>query len=174
MWIGRFRRDSGPQSTVWLKHSSVVSCLSRCKAKSEINCDHASWSQKCHSLISALLNYHHVPVEITSLIQNIYSDSKVSIAMDKCNTKFIPVDRGVLQGDPSSPLLFNMCFIIRSCEHCHNQIRASRLHVGSKCWSIFQILAPIHRWHGYNIEKDVKSAQTLVNLNVAWRKWAGW
>ena len=47
------------------QRSIVITLLDLRNAFGEVN----------HSLISSSLKYHHVPVEITSLIQNIYSDS---------------------------------------------------------------------------------------------------
>ena len=144
------------------QRSIVITLLDLRNAFGEVN----------HSLISSTLKYHHVPIEITSLIQNIYSDSKVSIAVDKCNTKFIPVDRGVLQGDPSSLLLFNMCFnpLMRTLsqtkfEHL-GYMWGPNVDPYSKSWLQFADDTAI-------IANDVNSAQTLVNLNVAWGKWAG-
>ena len=34
----------------------------------------------------------------------------ISIAIDKQMTPYLPVEKGVLQDDPCSPLLFNVCF----------------------------------------------------------------
>src|SRR6218665_2450662 len=125
-----------------------------------------------HSLISAALKYHHIPVEISNLIRNIYLGAIVSIAVGKGNTEFIPVERGVLQGDPCSPLLFNICFNPLMRTLSQNKYK----HLGymwgpnvdpySKTWLQFADDTAI-------IANDVKNAQTLINLNVAWCKWAG-
>ena len=63
-----------------------------------------------HNLISSVLSYHHVPDGIQPLIAILYSDFKTSIITNQFSTPAIPVNRGVLQGDCLSPLLFNMCF----------------------------------------------------------------
>ena len=90
----------------------------------------------------------------------------------KTTTHFIPVDRGVLQGDPSSPLLFNLCFnpLMRTLsqpkfEHL-GYMWGPNVDPYSKSWLQFADDTAI-------IANDVRSAQTLVNLNVAWCKWAG-
>ena len=61
-----------------------------------------------HNLIKCILEYHHVPFEIQSLVENLYKDFQTSIFTTSYSTPFIPISRGVLQG--LSPLLFNMIF----------------------------------------------------------------
>ena len=60
------------------------------------------------SLISEILNYHHVPSHIKNIIKSLYEDFQTSII--NLTSPFITVERGVLQGDCLSPILFNMCF----------------------------------------------------------------
>ena len=63
-----------------------------------------------HDLIRAALRYHHLPDLFTQLFDSIYLNSLITVtANDEC-TDFIRVEKGVLQGDPCSPLLFNLCF----------------------------------------------------------------
>ena len=69
-----------------------------------------AFGEVSHDLITSALEYLHVPKEIIALIQNIYTNSMISVAVGSHNTRFIPVSRGVLQGDPCSPLIFNMTF----------------------------------------------------------------
>ena len=147
------------------QRSSVIALLDLRNAFGEIN----------HDLISASLKYHHVPNEIIDIIRDIYTGSKVSVAVNKTNTYFIPVDRGVLQGDPSSPLLFNLCFyysysicvLIRWCGLCPipkfkhlGYMWGPNVDPYSSSWLQFADDTAI-------IANDVKSAQTLINLNVA-------
>ena len=61
-----------------------------------------------HALIDTALQYHHVPEKICELVQNLYTDFKISVITKDYQTSFISVKRGVLQGDSFSPLLFNM------------------------------------------------------------------
>ena len=63
-----------------------------------------------HNLIQSVLGYHHIPAHIKILIKSLYTNFKTSIITSKFNTPFIPIGRGVLQGDCLSPLLFNLCF----------------------------------------------------------------
>ena len=55
-----------------------------------------------HDLIRAALQYHHLP-------NNIYQGSATAVTSNKEWTNFLEVKKGVLQEDPSSPLLFNLC-----------------------------------------------------------------
>ena len=63
-----------------------------------------------HNLISEVLRYHHIPIHVQNLIKNLYTGFKTSILTSEYHTSFLPVGRGVMQGDCLSPLLFNMCF----------------------------------------------------------------
>jgi hypothetical protein len=61
-----------------------------------------------HRLIKSSLEEYHVPRPIVQLFCNIYNNSRVTIAVNDDHSEAIVVGRGVLQGDPSSPLLFNI------------------------------------------------------------------
>ena len=63
-----------------------------------------------HNLIYEVLQYHHLPREISDLIQSLYTNFQTSIITEQFSTPFITIGRGVLQGDSLSPLLFNMSF----------------------------------------------------------------
>ena len=63
-----------------------------------------------HNLLKCVLDYHHIPEHIKLILNDLYTDFKTSIITSSFQTPFIPVGRGVLQGDCLSPLLFNMCF----------------------------------------------------------------
>ena len=60
-----------------------------------------------HNLIYEVLQYHHLPREISDLIQSLYTNFQTSIITEQFSTPFIAIGRGVLQGDCLSPLLFN-------------------------------------------------------------------
>ena len=63
-----------------------------------------------HNLINSVLEYHHIPTEMKSLISDLYSGFKTSVTTASYSTPFISIERGVLQGDCLSPLLLNMIF----------------------------------------------------------------
>ena len=62
-----------------------------------------------HELIKSVLRFHNIPSHIEELIDNVYQDFLISIATKTFVTKPVIVQKGVLQGDSLSPLLFNMC-----------------------------------------------------------------
>ena len=59
-------------------------------------------------LIKTTLGYHHIPDFASDIIFNIYNDFYMTILTKLYVTDFIRVEKGVLQGDSLSPLLFNM------------------------------------------------------------------
>ena len=63
-----------------------------------------------HNLIPCILKYHNIPDDITKLVCHLYQDFRTPIITSKYSIAFLPVKRGVLQGDSFSPLMFNMCF----------------------------------------------------------------
>jgi len=63
-----------------------------------------------HNLIRSSLKYHHVPDSFIRIFDSIYHDFGVAVSSNGQLTDMITVRRGVLQGDPCSPLLFNLCF----------------------------------------------------------------
>ena len=63
-----------------------------------------------HELIRSALAYHHLPDQLVRLFNSIYCNSFVAVSTGCEWTSAIRVEKGVLQGDPCSPLLFNLCF----------------------------------------------------------------
>ena len=61
-----------------------------------------------HNLLVETLKIHHVPDNIITLITSLYTDYTISITTETFMTSPIKVQRGVLQGDSLSPLLFNL------------------------------------------------------------------
>ena len=57
-----------------------------------------------------MLQFHHIPREMQNIISEFYSGFSTSIATKKFVTSPLQVEKGVLQGDCLSPLLFNMLF----------------------------------------------------------------
>ena len=67
------------------------------------------WSY--HRLLLKVLDYHHVPVELKSLIKDYYHNYAISFGTENYSTEPIFVRKGVLRGDCLSTLLFNMVII---------------------------------------------------------------
>ena len=52
-----------------------------------------------HDLIDCILEYHHAPKVVRSIILNLYSGFGMAIATNSFTTGFIRVRKGVLLGD---------------------------------------------------------------------------
>ena len=59
-------------------------------------------------LIQSILRYHYAPDEINCIVKMLCSDFCLSIIMNDFHTKYIAVEKGILQGDSFSPLIFNL------------------------------------------------------------------
>ena len=61
-----------------------------------------------HRLIPVVLKYHHMPESVIQLIDSLYRNFCTTVITDSYSTEFMHVEKGVLQGDCLSPLLFNL------------------------------------------------------------------
>ena len=75
-----------------------------------------------HSLIQSALRYHHIPDEINCIVK-LCSDFRLSIIKSDFCTKYIAVEKGVLQGDSISPLIFNL--IINTFIQCFKEEKST-------------------------------------------------
>jgi hypothetical protein len=62
-----------------------------------------------HNLIQSVLDYHHIPKDVSEIIKSLYTDFNTTFITLEFSTPFITGGRGVLQRDCLSPLIFNMC-----------------------------------------------------------------
>ena len=115
------------------------------------------------------MDYHHVPPAMSALARSLYDGFKISVAGDGYVTNPIRVDRGVLQWDSLSPLLFNMCVntLIKTIED-------KRI----KCMGYVaeKTLSPRH-WFQFSDDTAIVTAleednQCLLNLFTKWSSWA--
>ena len=61
-----------------------------------------------HNLIESVLKYHHIPGDVISIIRSLYSDFHITILTSSFSSDYIKIEKGVLQGDCFSPLIFNI------------------------------------------------------------------
>ena len=61
-----------------------------------------------HRLISTALRHHKISWHFIDCIADLYFNFHSSVVTESYHTSFLPVQRGVLQGDCLSPLIFNM------------------------------------------------------------------
>jgi len=123
-----------------------------------------------HNLIRTSLKYHNMPDQFVDLFNSIYCNFNVSVSCNNTITAPIHVQRGVLQGDPSSPLLFNICFnsLIKVLDSPN--YRKLGFIWGNKA-------SQSTNWLQYAddaalIARDQKAAQGLASLFDSWCSWA--
>ena len=110
-----------------------------------------------------------MPFEIQSLVENLHKDFQTLILTKSYSTPFIPISRGVLQGDCLSPLLFNMIFTtfitsIRSQEFEQLGYKYAQ-HLSPRHWYQFADDAAIVTGQQYE-------NQILLNAFTRWVSWA--
>ena len=121
-----------------------------------------------HNLITSVLDYHHIPEHVKLIIKSLYTDFKTSIITSEFRTPFIPVRRGVLQGNCLSPLLFNMCF--------NTFIQHIKTDKYRQFGFSLQFLNPVH-WFQFADDAAVISSQEsenqhLLNRFSIWCQWS--
>ena len=125
-----------------------------------------------HGLIRTALSYHHhLPAVFTNIFDNIYSGASISASVNNTWTPHLSVNRGVLQGDPWSPMLFNLCVntLMRTLEkenlkhlgYIHGPASSQR----NCSWLQFADDAVV-------VSSNTKDSQLLVNIFNAWCNWS--
>ena len=61
-----------------------------------------------HNLIKHVMKYHHIPDDVCEHVVRLYSRFYTAVTTESYTTDFIKIEKGVLQGDCLSPLIFNM------------------------------------------------------------------
>jgi len=123
-----------------------------------------------HNLIRSSLRYHHAPDSFIRVFDSIYTDFGIAVSSRGQLTDTIIVRRGVLQGDPCSPLLFNLCF---------NSLMRLLETPGYKQMGYFWGKRQQHQcsWLQYAddaliVANSLSHAQNLVRLFESWCDWA--
>jgi len=124
-----------------------------------------------YSLIRFALRQHHVPDETTDLILSQYNGFFLNITSKGSNLKSHPihVQRGVLQGDTFSPLLFNLVFDSLMSTLVNPQLLSNGVIWGDgksqSLWTQFADDAAV-------IGDDRKSTQLVITFFQRWAAWA--
>jgi uncharacterized Zn-finger protein len=122
-----------------------------------------------HNILDTVLEYHHVPPEIGRLVRSLYQGFQVSIATRLFLTDPICVQRGVLQGDSLSPLLFNLLV-----NTLISSIKAEKV----RCLGYTSACSTITRhWFQFADDTAITTAneednQLLCNFFTKWASWA--
>ena len=125
-----------------------------------------------HDLIRTALKYHHVPESFVELFNSIYNGASTSFSIGAKKTRQILVNKGVLQGDPCSPLLFNMCF-----NTLMVTLNKPELNQLGTIWgpkeSMFQCSWMQFADDAAIVSSNVSNSQQLLDIFKAWCTWAG-
>ena len=92
----------------------------------------------------------------------------VQVSVNGVCTPLVEVERGVLQGGPCSPVLFNLCFntlMVTVADKKYQQLGYMWSTTNPRAWMQFADDAAL-------IAHDVKGAQALLDLSAAWCSWA--
>ena len=127
-----------------------------------------------HNLIRSSLKYHHVPNFFTDIFNIIYTHiySHVSISVNNKWTEKLIVERGILQGDPCSPLLFNVCF--NTLMHTLSKLELKGL---GYIWGGGKSSTTTRSWLQFAddaiiISNSITDSKALLNVFSDWCKWA--
>lgn len=123
-----------------------------------------------HEIILKILDYHHFPESIKDLIKSYYTNYNISIGTETFTTNPILIEKGVLQGDCLSPLLFNLVVnaLLKTIDT--EKIR-------SMGYRYSESLQPRH-WFQFAddsalITSTEEDSQALLNVFSKWCYWAG-
>ena len=59
-----------------------------------------------HSLIQFVIKHYHAPPMLCEILSSWYSGLSAVVSTSKWNTPSVPLEKGVLQGDPLSVVIF--------------------------------------------------------------------
>ena len=123
-----------------------------------------------HEIILKILDYHHFPESVKELIRSYYTNYTVSIGTDRFVTNPILIEKGVLQGDCLSPLLFNLVVNALLQTIDHEKIRLMG-------YSYSESIRPRH-WFQFAddsalVTSTEEDSQALLNVYTKWCYWAG-
>ena len=91
-----------------------------------------------HQLIQFSLNHYHAPIQFVNTVSNLYTNLRATITTKDWTTSEIPLQIGVYQGDPLSPMIFNtvMCTLVEA-------VRPNQHHIHIRTESTFCTYASV-------------------------------
>ena len=122
-----------------------------------------------YTIIDCVLEYHHVLENIRKIVKNLYCCFKTSVLTDEFVTDFVHMQKGVLQGDCFSPLIFNLIIntFIQSIKHEKYE------QFGYK---FIRYLTPRH-WYQFAdaaaVISGLESKNQILLMNV-FARWCSW
>ena len=108
-----------------------------------------------HNIIPVVLKHHHFPEEIVNIIKSLYVQFHTTVTTSHFSTEFLPVSKGVLQGDCLSPLLFNLLFNTLT-----QYIKSDKFQ--QMGYSFSKLFAPRH-WYQFADDAAVLTGQEYEN-----------
>lgn len=123
-----------------------------------------------HNVIMKILEYHHFPEQIKTIVKEYYTDYKISIGTDTFTTNPLTIEKGVLQGDCLSPLLFNL--VVNALLKTIDSER-----IRTMGYNYCDTLTPRH-WFQFAddsalVTSTEEDSQALLNVFTKWCQWAG-
>ena len=108
-----------------IEHAETLTCMIKCSRCYQRNLVitllnlKSTFGKLDHNLITSVLHYHHEPDHIRSLIGSFYTNYTIPVGTNDFITNPINFEKGVLQRDSLSLLIFNICFntLIRTIEN---------------------------------------------------------
>ncbi|CAB4025975.1 Hypothetical predicted protein, partial [Paramuricea clavata] len=112
-----------------------------------------------HNLIQSVLDYHHIPKDVSEIIKSLYTDFNTAFITSEFSTPFITIGRGVLQGDCINTFI--------------QHIKSDKYR---QFGFITNLLNPVH-WFQFADDPEVISAQDsenqhLLNRFSIWSRWS--
>ena len=122
-----------------------------------------------HKILKTVLKYHHIPDEVINIILSLYDEYGARVTTKSFTTKRIKIERGVLQGDSLSPLLFNLIVNILVKTVDDEKIRCMGY--------VFDTTFKPRSWFQFADDTCIVSAheednQLLCNAFTKWTVWA--
>lgn len=118
-----------------------------------------------HSSLQTMLNCLPIPNSLRAVIADIYTNASSTFCLGT-EAPILPLVSGVLQGDPLSPIMFNLALepVLRSLSRCHGQSVLGSTNVGVSAYADDLALAFTNKEHLQNAINEAVETGRLLNL----------